>query len=419
LTALPAVRNNIDDLAELFTDDTYGIVPPGNCTVLRDERSVPSIGRKIRSAAGAAEDLLLVYFSGHGLKGGRQHELYLATYDSDPIDPDLGSLRYETLRSLVLDSQAKAKVVILDCCFSGRAFGDEMAGPEAVVDDLQMEGTLLLASSQSSSVSLSLPNEEHTAFTGRLIKILREGVGEREDHVSLNRLYSRLLSMMKQQGLPQPIMRGSRTVGQLGIAPNRAYTSITTDTLAKRFRELLGDANNGEPWLPIAQAATALHMEQVETLGQSHEQTLKTLRLSLLARSAAGDPQGAGMSLEAVLGNQEIVPAGSQDEIAVRVLLATALAASGDHERAISILRTVVPQIRRELGYRHSAALRSQHLLSRSLAAKGYTDEASVILEEVAAVSRSDRTSGSTILRDVESDMACLATVNARPRRLA
>ena len=57
----------------------------------------------------------------------RRHELYLALPDSEWIEPEFNSLEYDKLRSAVLDSPAATKVIILDCCFSGRVVTDTMA----------------------------------------------------------------------------------------------------------------------------------------------------------------------------------------------------------------------------------------------------------------------------------------------------
>ena len=89
--------------------------------MLQDEGDIRLIGRYLRSAASEAEDLLLVYFVGHGLVSGRRHELYLGLPDSEWAEPEWNSLEYDKLRSSVLDSPAATKIIILDCCFSGRA----------------------------------------------------------------------------------------------------------------------------------------------------------------------------------------------------------------------------------------------------------------------------------------------------------
>ena len=50
--------------------------------LLTDEGDIRVIGRRLKLAARQAEDLLLVYFAGHGLVGGRRHDLYLGLPDS-------------------------------------------------------------------------------------------------------------------------------------------------------------------------------------------------------------------------------------------------------------------------------------------------------------------------------------------------
>ena len=50
-----------------------------------------------------------MYFAGHGLVGGRRHDLYLALPDSEWVEPEFNSLEYDRLRSAVLDSPAATK----------------------------------------------------------------------------------------------------------------------------------------------------------------------------------------------------------------------------------------------------------------------------------------------------------------------
>src|SRR6266704_870017 len=72
---LPAVSKSIGDLAALLIDPDYGLVPENNCTVLADEGDIRRIGRSLKLAAREAKDLLLVYYAGHGLVGGKRHDL--------------------------------------------------------------------------------------------------------------------------------------------------------------------------------------------------------------------------------------------------------------------------------------------------------------------------------------------------------
>lgn len=228
LPDLPVAGRSITDLAEVLTDPAHGLVPQMHCAVLADEADIRRIGHHLRSAARQAEDLLLVYYIGHGLVGGKRHDLYLALPDSEWAEPEFSSLEYDKLRSTVLDSPAATKVIVLDCCFSGRVVSDTMADPVSQVSEqVGVDGTYVLTSAQRDKVALILQGEDHTAFTGRLLRLLREGVAGGPEFLTIDDLYRRLLAMMKAEGLTLPQKRGTDTADLLAIARNRAYRAPT------------------------------------------------------------------------------------------------------------------------------------------------------------------------------------------------
>jgi SpoVK/Ycf46/Vps4 family AAA+-type ATPase len=226
LDNVPAVGKNISDLAAALTDPVYGLVPENHCTMLDDEGDLRLIGRKLKLAAQQAEDLLLVYFAGHGLIGGPRHDLYLALPDSEWADPEFNSLEYDKLRSVVLDSPADAKVIVLDCCFSGRAVSGAMADPvTAAIGQVEVKGTYVLVSAHRDKVALVIPGEDHTAFTGRLLRLLHEGVPGGPEFLTIDYLYRQLLIKTQAEGLPQPQKHGTDSADSLALARNRAYAS--------------------------------------------------------------------------------------------------------------------------------------------------------------------------------------------------
>jgi len=225
LPNLPAVRKTVRDFAAALTDPIYGVVPKNHCTVLENQGDIRLIGRSLTSAATQAEDLLLVYFVGHGLVDGRRHELYLGLPDSEWADPAFNSLEYDKLRSSVLDSPAATKIIILDCCFSGRVVSESMADPVTeMVGQMEVDGTYVLASAERNQVALVLPGEDHTAFTGRLLQLLRNGVPDGPELLTIDYLYRQLAIKMKAEGLSQPQKRGTATADSLALAENRAFT---------------------------------------------------------------------------------------------------------------------------------------------------------------------------------------------------
>src|SRR5215470_12815874 len=76
LGELPAVRNNLTGFRDILINAALGGLPVDKCTILEDPGSGRDVYQALREQATAAEDTLLVYFSGHGRIGDR-NELYL------------------------------------------------------------------------------------------------------------------------------------------------------------------------------------------------------------------------------------------------------------------------------------------------------------------------------------------------------
>ncbi len=65
------------------------------------------------------DDLLLFYYSGHGIYD--DGDLYLATSETDPYIPSKRGFNFDELRRLMNDSISTSIVAILDCYSSGTA----------------------------------------------------------------------------------------------------------------------------------------------------------------------------------------------------------------------------------------------------------------------------------------------------------
>ena len=237
LPDLSVVGRTIGDLAAALTDPVYGVVPENHCTALVDQGDIRLLGRHLRSAARSAEDLLLVYFVGHGLVAGRRHELYLGLPDSEWAEPEFNSLEYDKLRSAVLNSAAATKIIILDCCFSGRVVSEAMADPVTeMVGQMEVDGTYVLASAGRDQVALIQPGEDYTAFTGRFLHLLRNGVPDGPVLLTIDYLYRQLVMRMKAEGLSQPQKRGTSTADPLALTENRAFVAKPPTPAAPRRR---------------------------------------------------------------------------------------------------------------------------------------------------------------------------------------
>lgn len=221
LPDVPAVANNITDLAAVFTDPELGGFDPDHCVATPAGIGLDTLGEVLTEAASQAEDLLLIYYAGHGLLG-RRFQLHLALAETHPDRLGFTALPYATLREVCLDSGAKVKVVILDSCFSGLAVGQTLTGEnQQILGQLIVDGTYILTSAPAHETALVLPGERHTAFTGRLLKLLQEGDPESGPVLTIGEIYQQLWSCLQAENLPQPQRLGTANADRLGLVRNR------------------------------------------------------------------------------------------------------------------------------------------------------------------------------------------------------
>jgi hypothetical protein len=184
---LPAVRNNLTDLVAALTDRDFGGFRHDHCTVLLDQADGNTAIRTLADNSKRATDTLLVYFAGHGLPGERGKELYLAFAHTDPDDALWwrGALAYNEIRRVLLDSYPRAanRVVILDCCFSGRAIPDTASAD--TTGSFDIHGTYTLAAVGDNQLAYAPPGDPHTAFTGELLTVLCDGVPQGPELLTL------------------------------------------------------------------------------------------------------------------------------------------------------------------------------------------------------------------------------------------
>jgi hypothetical protein len=222
LIDLPAVRNNLDGLAEVLIDPGLGGMPAARCVVLPDPTDVRTVYRTLRQYASLAEDTLLVYFAGHGRTGPR-NELYLALADTDPDEIRVSAMPFDLIRDVLGDSPATNRVLILDCCFSGRAIPDMSGSDEAILGQVGITGTYTLAATPANAIALAPVGAAYTAFTGELLALVRTGVPDGPELLTFATIYRQLLHIMATRGLPRPGQRGTGTVDQLALTRNAAH----------------------------------------------------------------------------------------------------------------------------------------------------------------------------------------------------
>jgi hypothetical protein len=212
---LPAVAGNLAGLAGVLTDPALGGFPPDRCIVVPDPATARAACGTLLEYAARAEDTLLVYWAGHGGPGpGGDFQLGVAGA--------AGALAVGRVRDAMLRSPAAHRILILDCCFSGRVVPvTGVAG--ALLGQAAAEGADVLVSAPPSPVYFSRPKETYTAFTGALITIMRNGIPGGPEFLTLGTIYGQLLYAMASRGLPRPGQSLTGTASELALARNPAY----------------------------------------------------------------------------------------------------------------------------------------------------------------------------------------------------
>ncbi|MGW6688705.1 caspase family protein [Streptomyces sp. NPDC054961] len=241
LEDLPGVTGNIVQLGHLLPTVTG--LSPGHCRTLLDQSDDRAVCQEIRKASREAEDLLLVYFAGHGLIDPESGELFLALSRSDPDEPLYTAVRFAEIREAVAASRARNRVIILDCCYSGRAIVDAMGTDVAASAFAQTDtfGAYTLTATSANLPAIARAGDRHTLFTGGLLRLIAEGVEDAGPYLTLSCLYDELRRTLS----PQPRQQGSDSAGQIALAPNPAYLPRQPEPGAR-----------AEPRTPVSETAT-------------------------------------------------------------------------------------------------------------------------------------------------------------------
>lgn len=144
------------------------------------------------------DDLVLLFFSGHGVKDDRGN-LYFAT--SITRKNAEGELLKSTavpatfVHDIMSNSRSRRQVIILDCCFSG-AFAKGLAakddGMVNIKEQLGGEGRVVLTSSASTQYSFESTGADLSIYTRYLVEGIRSGAADEDSDgfVSVEELHA-------------------------------------------------------------------------------------------------------------------------------------------------------------------------------------------------------------------------------------
>lgn len=223
MPALTGVQAGAKALRSVLVDPVHGSLAPEHCVLVPERATVAEVGEAITIAAGEATDLLLIYFAGHGVRGRRRGDLHIALADTVESRAQFTGIPWDHVRDAVHDSRAKLKVQIVDCCFAGRARGQTMSAESDVLASVAIEGSATMTSVPPNYQAIILPGEKYPAYTKRLVDLLRAGLPEEGELLSLPRVHHHLYARLRSAGLRPPEAEWVALIDQLGLVRNRAW----------------------------------------------------------------------------------------------------------------------------------------------------------------------------------------------------
>jgi hypothetical protein len=130
-------------------------------------------------------DLLLIYFSGHGIKD-IENRLYFATPDTKRRWPRTTSIPAALINDVMRSSRSRRQILILDCCYSGAFAKGMMAKAEEYIgnpvranEQLAGRGRVVMTASDAIQYAFEGDDVEGTGvqsvFTKHLVKALESG----------------------------------------------------------------------------------------------------------------------------------------------------------------------------------------------------------------------------------------------------
>ncbi|OUL37679.1 hypothetical protein BV372_01600 [Nostoc sp. T09] len=213
LSPLPAAVKDVDGMYQALVHPEIGGFAKADIEVLQNpqrqemEEAIENLftGRQ-------RDDLLLLFFSGHGIKDDTGR-LYLATRTTrKTLKGDLirsSAVAASFVHESMSRSRSKRQVVILDSCFSG-AFAEGLLakddGTVNIREQLGGEGRAVLTSSSSTQYSFEQEGSDLSIYTRYLIEGITTGVADLDDDgvVSIDELHEYASRKVRQI---QPAMK--------------------------------------------------------------------------------------------------------------------------------------------------------------------------------------------------------------------
>ena len=168
LSALTSPPQDVAGLAAELKAEGRGLFTDITLLVNKSSSEIKKSLIKILKDAGK-DDLVLLYYSGHGLPN--KNDLFLATADTERDYLETTAVSFEEIYRWIKSYYCQKIVILLDCCYSGVAgnrFKGDLESQLKILND-QVTSTCLMTASSNDQVALDRAEGGYSLFTKHLI----------------------------------------------------------------------------------------------------------------------------------------------------------------------------------------------------------------------------------------------------------
>ncbi|MGH3774840.1 MAG: caspase, EACC1-associated type [Pseudonocardiaceae bacterium] len=214
---LPMASQDLEQLARVLNDPTIGDFTVS--TLLGNQSGVVKVAVEEFFADRKPDDLLLLYFSCHGvLDSGRQ--LHFVAHETNKQLLDSTGISAQWVKARMDHSRSQRIVLLLDCCYSGaftRSLVHRGPGAKEILEQLSGRGRMVITASGKTEFAYE------SKFTDAVVQGLETGAADidGDGQVSVCELYQYVYERVRQNTQGQtPTMSANGMRGQLYVAKN-------------------------------------------------------------------------------------------------------------------------------------------------------------------------------------------------------
>ena len=248
------------------------------------------------------DDVVLVYFTGHGLLDN-QNRLYLALSETNAEYPSIGSMPADWLRESLDFCASERQILILDCCHSGayidgRKGADDQIAINSKTFDRQGYGRYVLAASSKTQSAIEIGGRSE--YTRALVDGLRDGIAAHgKPDISVADLQDYLVEHFSTSVAPmRPEGAAIKKIGNLVIARNRYFVPPIDGRLKRKLLDRDADRRISAIHELEEKAGSELHREEILELLRSRISEQNPQRENLVKVDNAIRKPSAASSLD-------------------------------------------------------------------------------------------------------------------------